>query len=74
MTNLGTCRKYLGIQFEQTLPGLWLHQTDYAQSIVDDFGLTNYNPSRTPLSTRLKLRKNKKTPYVDPHLYQQMVN
>jgi hypothetical protein len=73
MTNLGPCNQYLGLEFEQTPQGLRLHQTSYAQSIVDDFGLTDCNPTRTPLPTGLKLRKDTKTPYVDRHLYQQMV-
>jgi hypothetical protein len=55
MTYLGHCSKYLGLQFEQVNSSIKLYQTEYATSILQDFGLIDCNASKTPLPAGLKL-------------------
>lgn len=74
MTSLASCSKYLGLQMEHTNTGFYLHQADYAQSIVHDFDMTDCNPSRTSLPARLTLQKDTCTSYVNPCHYQRMVS
>jgi hypothetical protein len=72
-TDLGLITKYLGLEFQKSPDGLVVHQTTYAQNIVDEFGLTNCNPCKSPLLAGLKLSKKTKTPPVNQTLYRRMV-
>jgi len=65
--------KYLNIQFIHRWNGLLLHQTKYAQNIIDKFGMTNCNPYKTLLPQNIKLQKDTKSPPVNTHMYQHMV-
>ena len=50
-----------------------MHQTEYALSILQQFGMENYNPSPTPLPEGLFLSKQTDTPPVDATLYIMLV-
>jgi hypothetical protein len=73
MTYLGILSKVLGLQFEHTPDGLRLHQIDYNANIVEEFGFTNCNSSRTSLPVGIRLQKDTQTPLVDKTLYQRMI-
>jgi hypothetical protein len=65
MKDLGLMRKFLGVQVRQTTHGIFLHQSDYAQSIIQRFLTPLDRPSHIPLSPTFQLRKNTKTPFSD---------
>jgi hypothetical protein len=46
MTDLGPIKRYLGVSFETLSLGIFLHQQEYAQSILIDFGMTNCRPAK----------------------------
>ena len=71
--DLGPIHRYLGVQFERTPTCLHMHQTDYALSILQQFGMDNCNPSPTPLPEGLLLSKQTNTPLVDATLYRMLV-
>jgi hypothetical protein len=73
MTSLGQCSKYLGIQFVHRKDGLFLHQTNYASNILEEFGMMDCNSSKTSLPQNLKLRRDMNSFLVDPQFYQRMV-
>ena len=71
--DLGPIQRYLGVQFERTPTGLRMHQTEYAQSILQQFGMEHCNPTQTPLPEGLLLSKNSATAPVDATLYRMLV-
>jgi hypothetical protein len=73
MSYLSPLTKYLGLQFENTPKGLVLHQADFAQSIIDDFGMTNCNPTQTPLPPGFTTCKDTKTKPVDPTTFRSII-
>jgi hypothetical protein len=50
MTSLGLCSKYFGIQFSHYNYGLLFHQAYYPFSILDQFGMMDYNSFKTSMS------------------------
>ena len=71
--DLGPIRRYLGVQFERSLTSLRMHQTDYAKSILQQFGMEDCAPSPTPLPEGTVLSKESSTPPVDATLYRMLV-
>jgi hypothetical protein len=71
--DLGPIQRYLGVQFERNPTGLRMHQTEYALSILQQFGMEHCNPSYTPLPEGLLLSKHSTTPLVDATLYRTLV-
>lgn len=71
--DLGPINRYLGVQFERTPTSLRMHQTEYALSILHQFGMDNCNPSQTPLPEGLLLPKHSDSPPVDATLYRMLV-
>lgn len=72
-TTSGPFNVYLGVQFERTSTSLRMHQTEYALSILQQFGMDTCNPSPTPLPEGLLLLKQTNTPPVDATLYRTLV-
>jgi hypothetical protein len=73
MSYLGLLTKYLGIEFTHTPTGLTLHQTEYATSIIEEHGLLECNPTKTPLPSGFTISKQTKTPLVDPTSYRSLI-
>jgi hypothetical protein len=73
MTDLGLITKYLGLEFRKSTEGLFVHQTNYTQNIIDEFGLSDCNPCKSPLPAGLKLSKETKIPPINQTLYRRMV-
>ncbi len=64
----------MGIQFVHWKDGVFLHQIDYASSILEEFGMMECNPSKTPLPQNLKLRMDMNSSPINLQLYQWMVD
>ena len=73
MTDLGLIRKYLGITFDYLPHGIFLHQWDYALSILNDFAPKDLRPAKTPLPAGQILSSETHTPSVDSTTYSQLV-
>lgn len=71
--DLGPITRYLGVQFERNPNCLRMHQTEYALSILQQFGMDHCTPSQTPLPEGLLLSKQSATPPVDATLYRMLV-
>nr|ANM86643.1 putative integrase [Cladonia uncialis subsp. uncialis]AUW30833.1 putative integrase - catalytic core [Cladonia uncialis subsp. uncialis] len=75
MTDLGECAYYLGLHIHMRPEGIYLHQANFVQQILNRFSLNNLNPVSTPTSPSVKLKANKdETATQDfTRLYQAMV-
>jgi hypothetical protein len=73
MTDLGMVKRYLGISFKNVPPGIFLHQCDYALSILTDFGMAQCKSAPSPLPEGLVLVTNMDSPYVDSTYYCKLV-
>ena len=71
--DLGPIRRYLGVQFDRSSTCLRMHQTEYAKSILQQFGMEDCAPSPTPLPEGTVLSKESSTPPVDATLYRTLV-
>jgi hypothetical protein len=73
MSYLGPLTRYLGLQFEQTPDGMVLHQTDFANSILETYGLAHCNSTKTPLPPGFTTRKDTRIETVDPKLFRSII-
>lgn len=49
ITDLGTCRFYLGVKISQTADGVFLGQPAFIDKIIQDAHMTTAKPTKTPL-------------------------
>jgi hypothetical protein len=73
MSYLGPLTKYLGLQFQHTPEELIVNQSDFAQSIIDEYGLTDCNPTQTPLPAGFTICRDTKTKPIDPTLFRSII-
>ncbi|KAK3121821.1 hypothetical protein QOZ80_8BG0661360 [Eleusine coracana subsp. coracana] len=73
MSDLGLLSFYLGIEVHQDDSDITLRQTVYAKRIIELDGLTDCNPSHTPIEERLKLSRDSTTKEVDATEYRRLV-
>ncbi|PKU70617.1 Retrovirus-related Pol polyprotein from transposon TNT 1-94 [Dendrobium catenatum] len=71
--NLGHLSQFLGITALPTSDGLLLHQSRYAQSILQRAGMTNCKPTATPITAKSHNSSQPSKPFFDPLLYRQLV-
>jgi Reverse transcriptase (RNA-dependent DNA polymerase) len=57
MSDLGLLSYYLGIEITQMKDGVILCQESFAHKILKECGMTDCNPTMTPMEARLKLSK-----------------
>jgi hypothetical protein len=73
MTDLGHISRYLGVSFEQLPQGIFIHQRDYARSILHDFGMSACRSVKVPMQEGLILISDMLSPYVNSTYYCQLV-
>jgi hypothetical protein len=73
MSDLGSLSFYLGIEVHQDDSGITLRQIAYAKHVVELAGLTDCNPTLTPMEEKLKLSRDNTTKEVDATQYQRLV-
>lgn len=61
MVDLGLMHKFLAVQFLQTTTEIFLHQAEYAQSIIDDYSLPHIT-AHVPTPKLTRLQKDTATP------------
>jgi hypothetical protein len=73
MKDLSPLRYFLGISVEQQVDGLFLHQRQYAQDILERVGMSDCRPCSTPVDTQAKVSSDSGTPVSDPIAYHSLV-
>jgi hypothetical protein len=73
ISDMGPLSFYLGIEVHQDNSEITLRQTAYAKRVVELAGLTNCNPTLTPMEEKLKLSRDSTTENVDATQYQRLV-
>lgn len=73
MSDLGEMSYFLGMEFESTKSGIFMHQSKYASDILKRFKMSECNPISTPIETGTKLRKDGEEEAVDAKMFRQLV-
>jgi Reverse transcriptase (RNA-dependent DNA polymerase) len=73
MSDLDLLTYYLGIEVRQKPNMITLCWEGFAQKILKECGMDEYNPTQTPMKSRLKLNKNGRSPPVDQTRYRSIV-
>ncbi|XP_070676264.1 uncharacterized mitochondrial protein AtMg00810-like [Malus domestica] len=73
MSDLGLLHHFLGLRVIQTEGCIFLHQKEYAKTLLEKFGLKDCKPVATPLAANEKLSKEHGSEMANESLYRQMV-
>ncbi|GJU86128.1 retrovirus-related pol polyprotein from transposon TNT 1-94 [Tanacetum coccineum] len=63
---------FFGLQIKQMENGIFFNQSKYIKEMLKKFGLEDFKPTKTPMSTEIKLTKDDEADYVDSSKYQGM--
>jgi hypothetical protein len=64
---------FLGLQIHQLERGIFISQSKYLKELLKKFGMENYTPVRTPMTTSCKLSKDDDAPNIDQTMYNSMI-
>ena len=73
MTDLGTLSYFLGLEFQHSEKGLFMHQRKYLLEVLQKFNMMDCNVSLTPAEVNLKLDKCENEAVVDGTVFRQIV-
>jgi hypothetical protein len=73
MSLLGELKFFLGLQISQQNNGIFISQSKYIKEILKKFGMEDYKPVSTLVTTWCKLRKDDESKEVDQILYRSMI-
>ena len=73
MTDLGLLQHFLGMGVLQNDKSIFIHQSKYANSLLEKFGLADCKPVSIPLAIGEKLRKEDGSELADENLYRKIV-
>jgi Reverse transcriptase (RNA-dependent DNA polymerase) len=73
MSDLGLLSYYLGIEVKQEKGEVMLSQEGFAHKILKECGMSDCNSTKTPMETRLRLKKNSASELVDQNRYRSIV-
>jgi histone deacetylase 1/2 len=73
MQDLGRVQRYLGLTFEHTDLGTFLHQRDYTASILQDFTMEDCKPAPTPFPDGQILTSDMHSPPTDITTYCKLI-
>ncbi|CAN6723484.1 unnamed protein product [Malus baccata var. baccata] len=73
MSDLGLLHHFLGLRVIQTERCIFLHQKEYAKTLLEKFGLKDCKPVATSLAANEKLSKEHGSEMANESLYRQMV-
>ena len=53
LKDLGAVKQFLGVEFIRNMATkeLWMHQSSYIANLLDDLGMKDCNPAKTPMDT-----------------------
>ncbi|GJZ37021.1 retrovirus-related pol polyprotein from transposon TNT 1-94 [Tanacetum coccineum] len=64
---------FLGLQIKQMKDGIFFNQSKYIKEMLKKFGLEDSKPTKTPMSTEIKLTKDDEADSVDSTKYRGMI-
>nr|GFC30778.1 retrovirus-related Pol polyprotein from transposon TNT 1-94 [Tanacetum cinerariifolium] len=67
---MGELNFFLGLQIKQMEDGIFFNQSKYVKEMLKKFGLEDSKPTKTPISTEIKLIKDDEADSVDSSKYQ----
>ncbi|GKC81256.1 retrovirus-related pol polyprotein from transposon TNT 1-94 [Tanacetum coccineum] len=70
MSMMGELNFFLGLQIKQMEDGIFFNQSKYINEMLKKFGLEDSKPTKTPMSTEIKLTKDNEADSVDSSKYQ----
>ncbi|GKA94685.1 retrovirus-related pol polyprotein from transposon TNT 1-94 [Tanacetum coccineum] len=73
MSMMGELNFFLGLQIKQIEDGIFFNQSKYIKEMLKKFGLEDSKPTKTPMSTEIKLTKEDEADSVDSSKYQGMI-
>src|SRR3954470_22619925 len=73
MSMMGELKYFLGIQFNQTFDGTYVHQTKYVKELLKKFNLSERKEAKTPMHPTCVLGKDEVSKKVDQNLYRGMI-
>ncbi|GJT84018.1 retrovirus-related pol polyprotein from transposon TNT 1-94 [Tanacetum coccineum] len=69
MSMMGELNFFLGLQIKQMEDEIFFNQSKYIKEMLKKFGLEDSKPTKTPMSTKIKLTKNDEADSVDSSKY-----
>ena len=63
----------MGLQIKQIEDGIFFSQSKYIKEMLKKFGLEDSKPTKTPMSTEIKLTKDDEADSVDSTKYRGMI-
>nr|GEX89497.1 hypothetical protein [Tanacetum cinerariifolium] len=73
MSMMGELNFFLGLQIKQIEDGIFFNQSKYIKEMLKKFGLEDSKPTKTPMSTKIKLTKDDEADSMDNSKYQGMI-
>ncbi|GKD81113.1 retrovirus-related pol polyprotein from transposon TNT 1-94 [Tanacetum coccineum] len=73
MSMIGELNFFLGLQIKQMEDGIFFNQSKYIKEMLKKFGLENSKPTKTSMSTEIKLTKDDEADSVDSSKYRDMI-
>ena len=73
MTDLGLLRQFLGLEISQSDFGIKVHQYKCDSYLLNKFNMKDFNPSKTPFLSGVKLEEAWSTPLENNNLYRNLV-
>ncbi|GJV41199.1 retrovirus-related pol polyprotein from transposon TNT 1-94 [Tanacetum coccineum] len=70
MSMMGELNFFLGLKIKQMEDGIFFNQSKYIKEMLKKFGLEDSKPTKTPMSTEIKLTKDDKAESVGSTKYQ----
>ena len=73
MSLMGELKIFVGLQIRQTKDGIFINQEKYTKELLKKFGMEGSKPSKTPMSTSIKLSKDESGVSISEKLYRGMI-
>ncbi|GJS41571.1 retrovirus-related pol polyprotein from transposon TNT 1-94 [Tanacetum coccineum] len=73
MSMMGELNFFLGLQIKQMEDGIFFNQSKYIKEMLKKFGLEDFKPMKTPMSSDTKLMKDEECESVDSTKYLGMI-
>ncbi|GKC21048.1 retrovirus-related pol polyprotein from transposon TNT 1-94 [Tanacetum coccineum] len=73
MSMMGELNFFLGLQLKLMEDGIFFNQSKYIKEMLKKFGLEDYKPMKTPISSDTKLTKDEECESVDSTKYRGMI-
>ncbi|GJR74120.1 retrovirus-related pol polyprotein from transposon TNT 1-94 [Tanacetum coccineum] len=73
MSMMGELNFFLGLQIKQIEDEIFFNQSKYIKEMLKKFGLEDSKPTKTPMSTEIKLTKDDEADSVDSTKYRGMI-